>query len=71
MTLLVNWAQAKDVKSKQFALYTFEKMTECHLTPEQLATHKESFFTIFETLMKEAEAIETRVAALKATVCYL
>jgi len=34
MKLLVDWAQSKDVKSKQFALYTFEKMTECHLTPE-------------------------------------
>lgn len=71
MTLLVNWAQAKDVKSQQFALYTFEKMTECHLTPEQLTTHKESFFAIFESLMKEGEAVETRVAAFKATVCYL
>lgn len=53
MKLLVDWAQSKDVKSKQFALYTFEKMTECHLTPEQLATHKDSFFAIFDTLMKD------------------
>ncbi len=34
LKMLVNWAQSKDVKSKLFALYTFEKMTECHLTPE-------------------------------------
>ena len=71
MTLLVEWAQSKDVKSKQFALYTFEKVTECHLTPEQLSKHGDSFFTIFEALMKEVESIETRVAAFKATVCYL
>ena len=71
MKLLVDWAQSKDIKSKQFALYTFEKMTECHLTSDQLALHKDSFFTIFETLMKDDQSIETRVAALKATICYI
>ena len=33
--------------------------------------HKDSFFTIFETLMKDDQSIETRVAALKATICYI
>jgi hypothetical protein len=47
LKLLVDWAQSKDIKSKQFALYTFEKMTECHLTQEQLGVHSESFLSIF------------------------
>lgn len=71
LKMLVEWAQAKDVKSKQFALYTFEKMTECHLTPEQLSVHNDSFFTIFESNMQDSEQIETRVASLKATACFL
>lgn len=30
--LLVNWAQSEDDMSKQFAMYVFEKQTECHLS---------------------------------------
>ena len=71
LKLLVEWAQSADVKSKQFALYTFEKMTECHLTQEQLTAHKDGFYSIFEQNMRETEKIETRVAALKATACFL
>jgi hypothetical protein len=44
---LVEWAQSDDAVSKQFAMYIFEKQTECHLSDEQLKTHKDSFFTIF------------------------
>lgn len=48
LTLLVQWAQSEDVVSKQFAMYVFEILSECHLQPEQLKKHKTSFFTIFE-----------------------
>jgi hypothetical protein len=70
LSLLVQWAQSEDVNSKQFAMYVFEILSECHLTEEQLRTHKDSFFTIFDSSLQDAE-IKVRVAALKATTSFL
>lgn len=68
--MLVQWAQADDSVSKQFAMYVFEILSECHLQPEQLKQHKDSFFTIFEQSLQDSE-IKVRVAALKATTSFL
>ena len=51
-------------------MYVFEILSECHLQPEQLKKHKNSFFTIFEQSLQDAE-IKVRVAALKATTSFL
>jgi len=70
LNLLVQWAQADDNVSKQFAMYVFEILSECHLQPEQLIKYKSSFFSIFEKSLQDAE-IKVRVAALKATTSFL
>ena len=67
---LVEWAQAEDAVSKQFAMYIFEKQTECHLSDEQLKTHKDSFFTIFQKSMTDKD-IKVRVAAQRALISFL
>lgn len=70
LTLLVQWAQSDNVVSKQFAMYVFEILSECHLSNEQLKKHKDSFFTIFDQSLQDGE-IKVRVAALKATTSFL
>lgn len=70
LALLVQWAQSDNVVSKQFAMYVFEIISECHLTREQLMKHKDSFFTIFEQSLQDGE-IKVRVSALKATTSFL
>lgn len=34
LKLLVEWAQSDNVTSRQFAMYLFEVLSDCHLTPE-------------------------------------
>ena len=51
-------------------MYVFEKQTECHLSDEQLNTHKDSFYQIFEKSMQDQD-IKVRVAALRATASFL
>ena len=70
LSLLVEWAQSEDIQSKQFAMYIFEKQTECHLSDEQLMTYKDSFYTIFEKSMQD-QNVSVRVAALRATASFL
>jgi len=48
LNLLVQWAQSDDSNSKQFAMYVFEVLSECHLKPEELKKYKESFVSIFQ-----------------------
>ena len=48
LNFLVQWAQSENVVSKQFAMYVFEILSECHLKADQLKKYKDSFFTIFE-----------------------
>ena len=70
LNLLVQWAQSEDPISKQFAMYVFEILSECHLSGEQLKKYKDSFFTIFDKSLQDGE-IKVRVAALKATTSFL
>ena len=70
LKVLVQWAQAENVKSRQFAMYLFEVLSDCHLTPEQLTNYKDSFMTIFAQSFKDKE-VSVRVAALKATTSFL
>ena len=51
-------------------MYVFEILSECHLKPIQLIKYKQSFFTIFEKSLADAD-IKVRVAALKATTSFL
>jgi hypothetical protein len=51
-------------------MYVFEVLSDCHLTPEQLNKHKDSFMTIFSKSLTDRE-INVRVAALKATTAFL
>ena len=51
-------------------MYLFEVLSDCHLTPEQLTTYKDSFMTIFSKSFTDRE-VSVRVAALKATTSFL
>ena len=70
LKLLVEWAQSTDVVAKQFALYVFEILSECHLTPAQLASYQGSFQSIFGQALQDGD-MKVKVAALKATVTFL
>ena len=70
LKLLVEWAQADSSNSRLFAMYVFEVLSDCHLTPEQLTAYKDSFMTIFSKSFTDRE-VSVRVAALKATTSFL
>lgn len=70
LKLLVQWAQTDDSVTKQFAMYVFEILSECHLSPEQLSSYKESFYTIFEKTLQDAD-MKVKVASVKATTTFL
>lgn len=70
LKLLVGWAQSDDAVSKQFAMYVFEILSECHLTPQQLKAYNTSFFTIFEKSLQDSD-MKVRVATLKATTAFI
>lgn len=70
LKMLVEWAQSDNSVSRQFAMYLFEVLSDCHLTPEQLTSHKDSFMTIFAKSFTDRE-ISVRVSALKATTSFL
>ncbi len=70
LKLLVEWAQSDNVSSRQFAMYLFEVLSDCHLTPEQLSTYKDSFMGIFAKSFTDRE-VSVRVSALKATTSFL
>ena len=70
LKLLVDWAQSDLTQSRQFSMYVFEVLADCHLTPEQLTSYKDSFMTIFSKSLTDRE-LTVRVAALKATTSFL
>jgi hypothetical protein len=51
-------------------MYIFEVVSDCHLSPEQLVTYKDSFMKIFAQSLTDRE-ISVKVAALKATSAFL
>eukprot|EP00347_Sterkiella_histriomuscorum_P001538 403371652 len=70
LKLLVEWAQADSTNSRLFAMYVFEVLSDCHLTHDQLTSHKDSFMTIFSKSFTDRE-VSVRVAALRATTSFL
>lgn len=70
LKLLVEWAQNDSTNSRLFAMYVFEVLSDCHLTPDQLSTYKDSFMQIFSKSLTDRE-VTVRVAALKATTSFL
>jgi hypothetical protein len=70
LKLLVEWAQSESTNSRQFSMYVFEVLSDCHLTPDQLNAYKDSFMTIFSKSLTDRE-VTVRVAALKATTSFL
>jgi hypothetical protein len=70
LKLLVEWAASDSNAGRQFSMYVFEVLSDCHLTPEQLSGHKDSFMTIFGKALIDRE-VQVRVAALKATTAFL
>ena len=70
LKLLVDWAGSDNTASRQFAMYLFEVLSDCHLTPEQLSTYKDSFMNIFSKSFTDRE-VSVRVATFKATTSFL
>lgn len=70
LKLLVDWASSDLATSRLFAMYVFEVLSDCHLTPDQLVTYKDSFMSIFSKSFTDRE-VSVRVAALKATTSFL
>jgi hypothetical protein len=68
--LMVQWANSEIVNGRQFAMYLFEVVSDCHLTPEQITAYKDNFMSVFSKSLTDAE-VNVRVAALKATISFL
>jgi hypothetical protein len=58
-----------EVKARQFAMYTFEVMSEVTLDAEQLSAAKDNFMQIFQKALSDDE-VTVRVAALKAITAF-
>lgn len=65
LAYLVQLASNADSKTRQFAMYCFEVLSELHLTSEQLTGYKNDFMSIFEKGLQDSD-ISVRVASLKA-----
>ena len=63
-------SQEELVKSKQFAMYNFEVLSEFHLSQELIVEHSEQFIQLFTATLQEKDIL-VRVAALKAISCFL
>lgn len=70
LNLLVQWASSEFAKGRQFAMYLFEVLADCHLSAEQIKKYKDSFMQVFSASLKDKE-VAVRVAALKATISFL
>ena len=68
--MLVDWAQSDNNNGREFSMYVFEVLSDCHLSTEQLTTYKDSFMNIFAKSLTDRE-MSVRVAALKATTAFL
>lgn len=66
---LVQLSQAEQAKTRQFAMYGFEVLSELHLTSEQLTASKNDFMGIFEQALKDPE-VSVRVSALRAIAAF-
>lgn len=51
-------------------MYLFEIVSDCHLTPAQLATHSGSFLSILSQSLQDLDT-KVKVAAFKATTAFL
>jgi hypothetical protein len=58
------------VKSKQFAMYMFELLSEYHLPQEQINSNSQSFMSLFQESMKDTN-VKVRTATLKALTSFL
>ena len=70
LKLLVEWASSEASNSRVLALYVFEVLSDCHLTPEQMTKYQDSFMNIFSKSLTDRD-VKVRVAALKATTAFL
>ncbi len=70
LELLVQWSACEEPNGRQFAMYIFEVLADCHLQTEQMTKHKDSFMMIFTKSLTDKE-VRVRVAALKATISFL
>jgi hypothetical protein len=70
LKLLVNWASSEVTNGRLLAMYLFEVVSDCHLSPEQISAYKDSFMTVFAKSLADKE-VTVRVGALKATISFL
>lgn len=70
LKLLVQWARDSNLTGRQFSMYLFEVLSDCHLSEVQLKRYKDDFMKIFAEALTDRECV-VRVAALKATTAFL
>ena len=67
---LLSLSNSDKAKSRQFAMYGFEILSELHLTSEELSGAKAQFMQIFEKALQDSE-VAVKVAALKAISAFV
>jgi hypothetical protein len=55
LKLMVEWASSDNNVGRQFSMYIFEVISDYHLTPEQISTHKDSFMKIFAQTLTDRD----------------
>ena len=67
---LVSYANSTAVKQRQFAMYSFEVLSDMHLSSEELTSNKKDFMNIFDKALQDSEVL-VKVAALKAIAAFI
>ena len=70
LTQLEAYSNSQAVKERQFAMYSFEVLSEMHLSSEELTASKENFKNIFDKALQDTEVL-VKVAALKAIAAFI
>ena len=60
----------ENLKRKRFAMYSFETISEFHLSQEQICSNASKFLGLFSEILKE-DHLELKVASLRTIVIFL
>ena len=67
---LAGLVQSDSAKTREFAMYGYEIMSEINLTGQELTAAKDDFIQIFDKTLQDSE-VNVKIAALKAVASFI